>query len=151
MALYIEILEVGGDIVTTISGSANTASLTPTVAANAPAILPNLVRVSLTDSISTIKHYSIGVPAITNIGPGTGFVTLTSGPTGDNVGFRVIGPAPFTGYLILPDGYVSNTSLSVTATSGGFTFASAGLTPGTYTWSWGSGGNASTLVMTITA
>jgi hypothetical protein len=51
--------------------------------------------------------------------------------------------------LYVPSGYVSNTNISGTATYTNLTIAEAGLTPGTYTWSWGSGGNASTLVMTI--
>jgi ABC-type proline/glycine betaine transport system permease subunit len=51
--------------------------------------------------------------------------------------------------LYVPSGYTSNSVISGTSTYNSTTIAGMGLTPGTYTWSWGSGGDASTLVMTI--
>jgi len=51
--------------------------------------------------------------------------------------------------LVVPTGYTSNTFISGSTTYLGQTISSMGLTPGTYTWSWGSGGTASSLVMTI--
>jgi len=41
--------------------------------------------------------------------------------------------------LYLPNGYVSDTSVSNLTTFSGATFASLGVTPGTYVWTWGSG------------
>jgi hypothetical protein len=41
--------------------------------------------------------------------------------------------------IFVPGGYVSDTALSDTATYASATFARLGHTPGTYTWTWGSG------------
>jgi hypothetical protein len=41
----------------------------------------------------------------------------------------------------VPPGYVSDSPLSDTATYAGQTFATLGVTPGTYKWTWGSGAN----------
>ena len=79
---------------------------------------------------------------------GSGGVGVTSN-TGSSFGIL---PDGFGGRsLYVPSGYTSNTIISGTSTYASQTIAGMGLTPGTYTWSWGSGGNASTLVMTITS
>jgi hypothetical protein len=44
----------------------------------------------------------------------------------------------FYGGLVIPNTYSSGESISGTSTSIGHTFASLGLAPGTYDWSWGS-------------
>jgi hypothetical protein len=49
--------------------------------------------------------------------------------------------APVVGLLGVPQGYVSGNPLSDTATWDSTTFASLGVTPGTYVWSWGTGAN----------
>jgi cell division septation protein DedD len=53
--------------------------------------------------------------------------------------------------VVVPTGYVSGTVISGSMTYDTQTIAGMGLTPGTYTWSWGTGGNTSTLVMTISS
>jgi hypothetical protein len=53
-------------------------------------------------------------------------------------------------FIYVPAGYVSGTQLSDTDTFNGATFASLGITSGTYTYTWGSGPTADTAtVMTI--
>jgi len=47
-------------------------------------------------------------------------------------------------------GYVSDTALSSSATWLNNTFASLGLTPGTYVWTWGDGGANERFVLDIT-
>jgi hypothetical protein len=50
---------------------------------------------------------------------------------------------------LLPQGYVSGDPLSDSATYTGATFASLGVTPGTYVWTWGSGADADNFTLQI--
>ena len=56
---------------------------------------------------------------------------------GINIG--VFGPG--MGLLVVPQGYVSGSPLSDTSTYNNATFASLGVTPGIYEWTWGTGAN----------
>ena len=67
---------------------------------------------------------------------GSGGLGIASSGSG---GFVLIGDL---GELLLPSGYVSGTALSGSMTYSGQTLASLGVTPGTYTWTWGSGADA---------
>jgi hypothetical protein len=51
--------------------------------------------------------------------------------------------------LVVPAGYTSGSALSGSSTYAGESFASIGLTPGTYVWSWGSGGSADSLTLIV--
>jgi hypothetical protein len=51
--------------------------------------------------------------------------------------------------IIVPEGYVSGTTISGSTTYQNTTIVGLGLSGGTYTWAWGSGANASSLVMII--
>jgi hypothetical protein len=52
--------------------------------------------------------------------------------------------------VVVPSGYVSGTVISGSMTYNTQTITGMGLSGGTYTWAWGSGGSASSIVMTIT-
>ena len=68
---------------------------------------------------------------------GNGVITLPNTSSGDLVGISNSStPFPF---LLVPQGYLSNTALSNSMTFNNATFASLGLTPGTYVWTWGTG------------
>jgi hypothetical protein len=73
-------------------------------------------------------------------GPG-GDIFFTSG-SGDAFGLNGL---PQLG---VPFGYAGG-ALSGSATFSGETFASIGMTPGTYVWSWGSGGSADSFTLNI--
>lgn len=75
---------------------------------------------------------------------GTGFETLASSGKGDF--FGITGDE-----LRLPVGYVSGSALSDSATYDNQSFASLGLTPGSYTWGWGTGPNADSFTVKIEA
>jgi hypothetical protein len=73
------------------------------------------------------------------VGPnvfGNGFSTLANSGSGDMVGLAFVG---IPSILIVPSGYISGTALSDSSTYDNATFASLGVTPGTYVWSWGTG------------
>jgi hypothetical protein len=73
-----------------------------------------------------------------DFGPGSA-TNATSG-SGD-----LVGMVGFFGYFFVPKGYISGNPLSDTATYSGQSFASLGVTPGTYVWqSYGSGGTERT-------
>ena len=80
---------------------------------------------------STADKYR-GFTGPTSFGSGSGVVTFTG--SGDFVSMRGL-----FGYMLVPHGYASGTLLSDSATYNGATFASLGVTPGTYVWTWGTG------------
>jgi hypothetical protein len=69
---------------------------------------------------------------------GSGGFTGASSGSGDLV--EIASPSLFS-QLAVPSSYVSDTPLSDTSTYDGATFASLGVTPGRYEWTWGRGAN----------
>ena len=139
----VTISQVGPDVVWSGSGSFNLTALTSAGPSNTGGGY---------NSGQAVWAIGPGAPVDTYIGTitypltfGTSAVPVTSA-SGSTFGIL---PGGSGRSLYVPSGYVSNTNISGTATYINTTIASAGLTPGTYTWSWGSGANASTLVMTI--
>ena len=139
----VTISQVGNDVVWNGSGSFNLAALTSAGPSNvgggynsgagAWAIGPN----------ASVDTYS---GTISNPG---GFGTSAIGVTSNAGSTFGILPGGSGRLLYVPSGYVSNTNISGSSTYANTTIVAAGLTPGVYTWSWGTGGNTSTLVMTI--
>ncbi len=84
------------------------------------------------------------------------YVGVFSGPTSFGSGSDSIGssgtgdPIAFGPDLFVPTGYTSGTMLANTAVWEHATFASLGVAPGTYVWSWGTGAEQRlTLVATV--
>jgi hypothetical protein len=86
-----------------------------------------------------------GVSGPAAFGTGNFSVVATSG-SGDPIGVTA-----FNGRLFLPAQYVSGSPLSNTTTFANQSFASLALTPGTYTYTWGTGGNTDSLTINIPA
>jgi hypothetical protein len=82
----------------------------------------------------------------------TSFGTGGSGAIGASGGslFGIL-PGGSGRVVVVPAGYTSGTFISGSTTYTNSTISGMGLTPGTYTWSWGTGGNVSTMIMTITS
>lgn len=94
-------------------------------------------------SQSSVDIY-LGLPG----GPtsfGSGSLVQSDSGSGDPAG--LVGNVPVFGFPVtvvyVPSGYLPDTMLSGSATWDGATFASLGVTPGTYTWTWGAGADQS--------
>ena len=139
----VTITQVGPDVVWSGSGSFNLTALTSSGPGsvssgfNANQAIWAIGVSGLTDTYSGVTTYP------TTFGAGGVGVTSSSGSI-----FGIL-PGPSGRSLHVPSGYVSNATISGSATYASQTIAGMGLTSGTYTWSWGSGGNTSTLVMII--
>ena len=102
---------------------------------------------TLTPPGSTGQQYggaSLTYPTTFALGTQTGGPSAT---TGSMFGVLTGGVSGRT--IVVPDGYVSGTSISGSTTYASQTISSMGLSGGTYIWSWGAGANASSLVMVI--
>lgn len=139
----VTVTQVGNDVVWSGSGSFNLAALTSAGDTIVAAGYSSELAIWAIGPNTSVDTYSGTITYPFIFGTSSVGVTSTSGST-----FGIL-PGGSGRLLYVPSGYVSNTNISGTATYANKTIAEAGLTPGTYTWSWGSGANASSLVMVI--
>jgi hypothetical protein len=100
----------------------------------------DLTGLAFFDQLPNIPTFRYsGATGPTSFGSGNVFLANTS--SGDLVGIAGnVGPPPGgIGVVTVPEGYVSGTALSDSATYSNASFAILGLTPGTYVWTWGTG------------
>ena len=146
----VTLLQQGTNVVATGSGTINLTDLTDVGAAasNSGFLSPNLGRISTAPTTTFPDLLSLydGATGPTSFGSG-GLTTANSG-TGDAVGLQVIEP-PTEAIIGLPEGYVSGHALSDTSTYDNMNFSMLGVTPGTYTWTWGTGANADSFTLQI--
>ena len=142
-ATYIATLnEIGTDVVGAGSGSLNTTDLTK-----------GLFTVGQVIIRPAEGEFELGPNALRDIyffisGPGSfgsgNLNNLANSESGNGV--AVAGGQ----FLYVPHDYISGSPLGIsTSTWNNATFASLGVTPGTYIWSWGSGINADTFTLQI--
>ena len=129
----VTLLQVGTDVVATGSGAIDLNGLTfiTSVDNDNPAIQAGLGLIGTGPFASSVDAYQ-GFTGPTDFGSGAGALPNTA--SGDLVGISSGARA-----LYVPLGYVSGTTLSDSMTFDNATFASLGVTPGTYVWSWGTG------------
>lgn len=142
-SIIVNFQQVGGNVVITGAGTANTAGLSFLFSSNSQTVIDassGQLQIG-TAGVPLWAYITISGPA--NFGTNTSFSVATSG-SGDFFGLT-----SFNHRLFLPSGYISNTPLAATSTYAGQTFASLGLTLGTYVYSWGAGANADTLTINI--
>jgi len=124
--------QVGSNVVATGSGAINltglTFSLSGTLANNV--IIPNLGIIQMGGNLFLDQYFQITGPASF----GSGDFSLANTASGDFVGIF-----DSNGDIDVPQGYVSGAALPNSMTFNNATFASLGVTPGTYVWSWGTG------------
>ena len=147
-ATIIDANEMGGGVFISGAGTLDISSLTQDTtltAATSPFLNPRVgvLRVGPgSPAPAPADGYEGGISGGDSFFFGPGDIFRGGVGTGD-----VFGPSAHI--LIVPDGYTSGSFLSGTATFAGETFASLGLTQGTYIWSWGTGGNADSLTLNI--
>jgi protein with PEP-CTERM/exosortase system signal len=137
-AYTVRLKEVGANVVANGSGAINLTGLFHFNShATSAGVFANEAYISM-GSVGGLQDIYSGFTGPTNFGSG-GFLTLANTSSGDPVGIwgdsRLFG----IGLIFVPPGYVSNHTLSDSITFNNSTFATLGLTPGTYEWSWGTG------------
>jgi hypothetical protein len=143
------LLEVGGDVVLSGSGTLNTTSLGSTqLFFRSSSVVPQDSQFGCGleghGPFNCVVFTGGTITEPSNFG--TGGQTLGDSGTGDFFG---IGFANSTRRLFVPSGYTSGSFISGTTTFNSTTLATIGATPGTYTWSWGSGANASSIILQV--
>ncbi len=148
----IDFQEVGSNVVMTSAGSINLAGLTAIGAgplSKGATIVPQSAQVTLNPAARNINIYD-GFS-----GP-LSFGTSASSEAASSVFTHALLFAPAvvnwngsTGRIGLATNYVSGASLGTNTATFAGSFASLGMTQGTYTWTWGSGATADSLTINI--
>lgn len=142
--LIINISQVGSDVMATGSGTVDLTDLT-LVGSNQGTgfVNPSFGAVGEgTPNFNTPTTNYSGISGPTTLG--SQGITVANTGTGPAFGVSQLGAQIF-----VPTGYVSGSSLSSTDTYSGKTISGLGLTPGTYTWTWGTGAHADSLTIQI--
>jgi hypothetical protein len=136
--------QVGTNVVATGSGTINLSGLSFLASGTQGGAImqPPIGAIVTGTTDSANATFFSGFSGPTSFGSGNG--DIASSGSGDRVG--IVGAF---GQLSVPDGYVSGAALSSSATWNNATFASLGVTPGTYTWTWGTGANADSFTLQI--
>ena len=137
--------EIGGNVVFAGGGTLNiddlvTASPVGSNAAIVPSSQIALLGANPTDTSVPVNFYEGGVVSPGPFGPGG----ATIGDLGSGDRFGV-----YQTSLVVPAGYSSGDLLNGSITFTGATFASLGITPGTYIWSWSEEETADSFILNI--
>lgn len=140
-AYIVTFSQVGPDVIARGSGTIDLDGLTLVDSGvTMPQVAPAF-GIASTGAAGDVSAYgSVSGP----IGFGSGVFTSATTGTGDLVAIQGDG-----GLVYVPTGYDSDTPLLGTATYAGHTFATLGLTPGSYVYSWGAGADADTFTVNI--
>ena len=130
-AYTVRLQQMGANVVANGSGPINLTGLAFVGPFGpAPGIRGNPAYIMTGAGAGEVDGYR-GFTGPASFGSGGFFAANTS--SGDFVGINI------PGGLFVPNGYVSGAALSDSMTVNNATFASLGVTPGTYIWSWGTG------------
>jgi hypothetical protein len=151
--ITLRVEQMGSEVVITGSGTANLAGLAFDAAVNSwtNAITDGQIYSGpAAFSDGNVNLYSgITGPSVFGVDPFLYEVPDNVGSSGDLFGILVDNASGVT-QLVLPYGYVSNSSLSGVSRFSSLTITQLGLTPGQLnTWSWGSGVNADSLRLEV--
>jgi len=127
----LDITEMGPNVVANGNGTLNISSgltLKFSAVSESSLLNPGIGEVIVGAAANADAYQTASGPS--NFGGGTvNDPTTSTGP--------IVGISAPNGFLFVPSGYTSGMSLADTATWDGASFASLGLMPGTYTYSWG--------------
>ena len=140
-AFVFTLQQTGPDVVLTGAGSFNLTALTKSAGTSGgqSGAVPNRPYLVAGPVTTTLIDIYSGATGSAIFGIGSAPILATSG-TGSIAGVN------FT-TIVVPVGYTSGTPLADTATFANATFASLGITPGTYSLAWGSGATADSLTV----
>jgi hypothetical protein len=139
-AYKVTLEQIGADVVANGSGAINLTGLFFFGPGSffITTLVPSLGRISTgppPSGLGSVDVYRVfSGPA--NFGSGGQHNATESLSSGNFVGIQAS-----VDELFVPHGYISNSALSSSATWTGATFASLGVTPGTFVWTWGTGAN----------
>ena len=145
-AVLVNAMESGSDVIFSGGGTLNTSGVFQ--GTNLPGLrginpIGGVLRFTPSSSSVTTSTYSgLSGPASFCTSPNV-FISASSS-SGD-----IFGLIPSINRFITPVGYVSGTPLTGSMTFANATFATLGLTEGTYVWNWGTGANADTFTLNI--
>ena len=135
-AYTVTMKQIGANVVAHGSGAVNLTGLFHFDShATAPAVIANEAYISI--SVGGLQDIYSGFTGPATFGKGGEFDTNLG--SGDPVGIWGNSHLFGIGLIFVPPGYVSNHTLSDSMTFNNATFASLGVTPGTYIWTWGTG------------
>ena len=141
----LNVVQSGSNVFATGSGTLNTSALVNQgTAVVGSYVWPSFSFgsvISVGPSVTDTFFKQISGPATFGSGP----QILASTGSGNTVGVIA------NDGIYVPSGYVSGSALSSSATWNSETLADLGLTPGTYTWTWGSGATADSFILNIGA
>jgi hypothetical protein len=137
----VTLTEEGPNVVATGSGAINTTALVLlSHQSNFAGIEPKFAAIFTGPTSFPLNTVYAGLTGPTNFGSGS--QTLASSGSG-----MFVGVAGLSGSIYVPRDYVSGMPVMSTLTWDNATFASLGVTPGTYVWKWGSGANAGSFTL----
>jgi hypothetical protein len=142
----VDLYQDGSDVVATGSGDINVDVLTydSSNSTGQTGVLNPSEGFIAFGNTSTADIYDVTISGPSDYGVGT-VNEYASSVSGDFVGL-----VTSEGNIEVPEGYVSDTPLSDSATWNNTTLANLGVTPGTYTWTWDGGLDSFTLDAGVT-
>jgi hypothetical protein len=153
--VVVTVSEVWGDVVMNGSGSLNVSALTYIGGTAISYGIDPITSTFLANYGPQTSLYQGQFSLPTNLGPGTANILPSSG-SGDSFGIAFYADVAGGTYVQTPTlfapnggGYTNGAPIISTSIYSGHTIASLGLTPGNYTWSWGSGATADSITMQI--
>lgn len=133
----VKLVQQGKNVVATGSGAFDLSGLSLYATGPGDAgIVPNSSEIGTGPLSASLDVYTAIFTGPTSFGSGTGI--LASSGSGDLAIIEAV-----DGVMAVPAGYISEANLLGTSTYDNADFASLGVTPGTYVWTWGTGADQS--------